>query len=281
MDPHDLTVKRPAHLVTMMGARRPSQTATHGLRELIKVRETKMPCDRCKGQKPCCCATLFIERFDTLFCPVSLSRDKSCENRGWPNSIVSADPPIRESLLRLEQENLVTVQPRQGYRVNPISITDVEEVFALRLLIEPVCAAAAALADDTVLRALDRFRGFVDQDLTEAQFFEYSVSFHGTIAELSGNKRFAAVALELDQPIRASGASRRWVLEHRAIRCFCAEHEAIITALQAHDPDRASRLSYEHVESARERITTALPGSRRNGNAPAPPGGLAVRFAEA
>src|SRR3954467_2543048 len=57
--------------------------------------------------------------------------------------------PIRDSLLRLEQENLVTVLPRQGYRVNPISASDIEDLFGLRLLIAPACAAAAAAADDT------------------------------------------------------------------------------------------------------------------------------------
>src|ERR1700712_3818899 len=60
--------------------------------------------------------------------------------------------PVRDSLLRLELENLVTVLPRQGYRVNPISIPDVENLFELRLLIEPACAAAAARADDAALQ---------------------------------------------------------------------------------------------------------------------------------
>ena len=32
--------------------------------------------------------------------------------------------PVREALLRLEREHLVTVQPRQGYRVNPISLSE-------------------------------------------------------------------------------------------------------------------------------------------------------------
>src|ERR1700733_1056999 len=66
--------------------------------------------------------------------------------------------PIRDSLLRLEQEKLVTVLPRQGYRVNPISTRDVEELFALRLIIAPACAAEAARADDEAVRSLDQFR---------------------------------------------------------------------------------------------------------------------------
>ena len=60
--------------------------------------------------------------------------------------------PVRDSLLRLEQENLVTVFPRQGYLVNPISISNVEDIINLRSLIEPSCAAAAARADDAALQ---------------------------------------------------------------------------------------------------------------------------------
>jgi DNA-binding GntR family transcriptional regulator len=52
--------------------------------------------------------------------------------------------PIRDSLLRLEQENLVTVLSRQGYLVRALSIPGVEDILNLRSIIEPACAAAAA-----------------------------------------------------------------------------------------------------------------------------------------
>ena len=39
--------------------------------------------------------------------------------------------PVREALLRLEREHLVTVQPRQGYRVNPISLADARDLLAI------------------------------------------------------------------------------------------------------------------------------------------------------
>src|SRR3569832_2877787 len=41
--------------------------------------------------------------------------------------------PVREALLRLEREHLVTVQPRQGYRVNPISLSDARDLLRFRL----------------------------------------------------------------------------------------------------------------------------------------------------
>ena len=45
--------------------------------------------------------------------------------------------PVREALLRLEREHLVTVQPRQGYRVNPISLADARDLLRFRLALEP------------------------------------------------------------------------------------------------------------------------------------------------
>src|SRR5215831_1128685 len=51
--------------------------------------------------------------------------------------------PVREALLRLAREHLVTVQPRQGYRVNPISLSDARDLLRFRLALEPACVAEA------------------------------------------------------------------------------------------------------------------------------------------
>ena len=42
-----------------------------------------------------------------------------------------------------EREHLVTVQPRQGYRVNPISLSDARDLLRFRLALEPACVAEA------------------------------------------------------------------------------------------------------------------------------------------
>lgn len=44
--------------------------------------------------------------------------------------------PVREALLRLKREHLVTVQPRQGYRVNPISLADERDLLRFRLALD-------------------------------------------------------------------------------------------------------------------------------------------------
>jgi DNA-binding GntR family transcriptional regulator len=105
--------------------------------------------------------------------------------------------PVRDSLLRLEQEKLVTVLPRQGYRVNPVSKRDVQDLFGLRLLIAPACAAEAARADDTKVRTLDTFRHWTDEATDELGFMDYNRKLHFAVAGLVANTRMAAVEIAL------------------------------------------------------------------------------------
>src|ERR1700754_3432781 len=72
---------------------------------------------------------------------------------------VVSKSPVREALLRLEQERLVTVAPRQGYRVAPLSLEDAREMFELRKVLEAACAeAATAGASAETLAGLDGYR---------------------------------------------------------------------------------------------------------------------------
>src|SRR4051812_36668995 len=83
--------------------------------------------------------------------------------------------PVREALLRLEREHLVTVQPRQGYRVNPISLSDARDLLRFRFALEPVCVAEAIEnASDDVLKSLDEFRLFAGN---HEDFIAYNRAF--------------------------------------------------------------------------------------------------------
>jgi DNA-binding GntR family transcriptional regulator len=52
--------------------------------------------------------------------------------------------PVREALTRLEGEGLVIANPRRGYEVSALSAAEAEDVFDLRLRIEPAAAALAS-----------------------------------------------------------------------------------------------------------------------------------------
>ncbi|NIV36357.1 MAG: GntR family transcriptional regulator, partial [Anaerolineae bacterium] len=77
--------------------------------------------------------------------------------------------PIREALQRLAAEGLVFLAPRRGMFVSEISITDLQKIFELRMVLEGFSARLAAeratdnqlAAMEGLMRELDRTR---DQD---------------------------------------------------------------------------------------------------------------------
>lgn len=173
--------------------------------------------------------------------------------------------PVRDTLLRLEKEQLVTVLPRQGYRVNPILMSDVADILSFRLLMEPASAMAAARADTTALRGLDCFRGFGKQNHSGSEYLEYNKSFHRAVVDLTGNMRMVAVVNGLLAQYERLALFAGCSFDYGAINRSCMEHEAIIDALQASDADGASRMAYAHVKWAHARLRLGLAASRPEG----------------
>jgi DNA-binding GntR family transcriptional regulator len=166
--------------------------------------------------------------------------------------------PVRDALLRLEQENLVTVLPRQGYLVNAISIPDVEALFDLRTLITSACAARAARADKMAVQTLERFRSGPSLGSDEHAYLEYNRAFHSGITAICGNARMAAIESDLTQQCSRLILITLRNTENSFVPLAISEHNAIIDAIQAHDVETASRLAQQHVERGQSRVMAAL-----------------------
>ena len=152
----------------------------------------------------------------------------------------------------------MTVLPRQGYRVNPISSSDVEDLFGLRLIIAPACAAGAARADDAAVRSLDQFRDAIEGGVQEAEYLKYDRAFHRALADLAGNARLASVEHSLIEEFDRLVMIGLGGFQASGVPELVAEHDAIIEAILAHDSEAAYRLSFDHVARGQARIRTAL-----------------------
>jgi GntR family transcriptional regulator, rspAB operon transcriptional repressor len=167
--------------------------------------------------------------------------------------------PVREALARLAREHLVTVAPRQGYRVNPISLSDARDLLRFRLALEPACVAEAIdNAGDDVLKTLDQFRRFSGD---HEAFIAYNRAFHTALAHASGNRRMAAALCDLigqaDRLVRVSLANVRGHDPKKLV----AEHVALIEAMQRRDRRAAVRIIKSHVTQTEKRV---LPALKRN-----------------
>lgn len=157
--------------------------------------------------------------------------------------------PLREALARLEQEGLLISQANRGFFVRAMSADEAEEVFALRLAIEPDAVAAAALAATdadqqaatAALAALDEAAAAHLDDVAAR-----NRNFHTTLV------RPANRLLTLQLVERLQVMSERYVHKHlepagREDRAHL-EHEVLLEAWLARDANRARSLAAAHIE---------------------------------
>ncbi|WP_256127788.1 GntR family transcriptional regulator [Arthrobacter sp. SDTb3-6] len=134
--------------------------------------------------------------------------------------------PVREAMLDLVKEGLVVSLPNKGFRVTEVSDADLDEITALRLLIEPPTVADVTPLIDA--DGLERLRGMAAAIVDFAgqgeliSYTEADRAFHIAILEYSGNKRLVTLITELRAhtrllglaPLAASGELRGMAVEH-------------------------------------------------------------------
>lgn len=168
--------------------------------------------------------------------------------------------PVRMALNRLAHDGLLRAIPRRGYMVTPITLKDIQDVFELRLMLEPAAARmAAGKVDAQRLRVLDEAcrHGYQSTDIKSiTRFLEANTALHVAIAQATGNCRLAAmVAQLLDQMMRLLHLglglrNRSQEMQH--------EHRALVKALSRGDGETAERISREQIEAARSMVLSAI-----------------------
>ena len=168
--------------------------------------------------------------------------------------------PVREALRRLVQEGFVEVRPRQGYRVAPITLASVHDVFELRLLLEPAAVEfATRRAPREAIEALHDLAHahYVhgDQESYE-RFIVDNRNLHVRIAESTGNQRLAHMLGnlldEMQRLFFLSLDARDSSIEQMH------EHHELYDAMLAGDVETARRIVFAQIEQSRQRVIDAL-----------------------
>ena len=157
--------------------------------------------------------------------------------------------PLREALGRLEQEGLLVSQANRGYSVRPMSADQADEIYALRLSIEPAAAARAArhADDDDRADALAAFAALDEAANTNlAEVAVRNRHFHVALVR-PGGRLLTTQLVE-----RLSILAERYVVRHlepagRDARAHL-EHRHLIDAWMARDEAMLQRLLHVHIE---------------------------------
>jgi GntR family carbon starvation induced transcriptional regulator len=181
--------------------------------------------------------------------------------------------PVREALLRLEGENLVVGEAQRGFVVAGTSIENLEEVMALRCLLEPF-ALARALERGTV-EWEERLVGIFHR-LTRLEHQEKPIhfleewerahrEFHFTMLEPCGMPMLTSFCGTLyDLADRYRRLYLKYYAPQRDVR---KEHNEILDRVIARDP-KACELLREHVERTTAVITDFMRKAAAEGAPP-------------
>lgn len=161
---------------------------------------------------------------------------------------------VRPVLVRLANEQVVTLTPNRGATVAEPTEQEAREVFEVRRLIEPrlveLFVRRASAVDVAHLRTL-----IVDEEAARAvgdvrRAVRLSGEFHLFIAERSGHQTLGRVLRELVSrtslvimTFSPPSASDR----EQAAACGCREHHALIDAIRLRDGQEAMRRMHHHL----------------------------------
>jgi DNA-binding GntR family transcriptional regulator len=170
---------------------------------------------------------------------------------------------VRAALNRLCQEKLVRLQKRRGYFVAPITLKHVNDIFQLRMVLEPAVARlAAGRVDGDLLYRLNelcRAEYQTGDAVSAAAFLSTNTDFHLAIAEAIDNELLYDMLATLFSKVER--AHHLGHILHDRNEEALHEHTELVEALVAGDADRAEGVMATQIQAARRFIIDAMVSS--------------------
>lgn len=166
--------------------------------------------------------------------------------------------PLREALRRLNTEGLVQLEAHKTVTIAPLSKRELDEIYAVRLQLDPLAASLAAEhPSDEQLAEIERLASAPSPE-DAARQLEANRAFHRSVYSASGNR----VLTETLDHLWDRTDRYRLVLLQRGVYGFAAakEHVEIAAALRSRGKRQVGRLMRTHLATAHELIAELADG---------------------
>ena len=162
--------------------------------------------------------------------------------------------PVREAVHKLEAEGLLKPLPKGGYAVRGLALSDIEETFDIRIILESFAGYLAAKrhTDEELLPLedkIDEFQRHLDMnDLRELT--RINTEFHELLYNLSKSPKL----IKLIHDLRDEIFILRKILLNSAemARSSNRDHREMIMAIKEGDAKRVEMLIKEHIVRGKE-----------------------------
>ena len=164
--------------------------------------------------------------------------------------------PIREAIRQLELEGLAQAIPNKGAVVKGISAQDIEDIYTIRMRIEGLAARWAAekitAGELEELKEAIELEEFYTIKNDANHLLKFDSRFHEIIFKASKSKPLMHTLSTFHHYVqRARNAALESPVRAREV---LQEHKAILQAIIDRDPDKAERLTTEHIKNASENL---------------------------
>lgn len=163
--------------------------------------------------------------------------------------------PVREAMLDLVKENLVTIAPNKGFRVTEVDDAQLDQIAAIRRLLEPpvVRQVTPLIPDDDFAMLRGLAQDIVDWaeagDL--AAYTDADRIFHLRLLEYSQNTRLVELVSDLRGQTRLLGLAS--LVDNGGLVESAREHLRIVDLLQSRDADAVESFMQTHIDQVRGR----------------------------
>jgi DNA-binding GntR family transcriptional regulator len=163
---------------------------------------------------------------------------------------------LRAALQELAAQGLVEFQRNRGARVRDVSLAEAIEITEVRILLEGLLAGRAAervtKADIAMLRKLVKdMRAAVGKSELLA-YSDLNGQLHGAIRDIAARETASRLLRQLrDQTVRHQFSLS--LVPGRPLVSL-PQHEAVVAAISARDPQEAERAMRDHLQSVIEAL---------------------------
>jgi DNA-binding GntR family transcriptional regulator len=168
--------------------------------------------------------------------------------------------PVREALRRLEAEGLISFQPNRQITINALTVAEVDEIFEIRLQLEPFAVRMATprlRRDEATLQELDDLITRLDASGDRPDAWRtLNRTFHDAVYRGAGMPRLEAIINSLWAMIESY--IRYYVQAAADVELAQRQHRRLLDLVRKGDADAAASMLAKHIASSHDALVSAM-----------------------
>lgn len=165
--------------------------------------------------------------------------------------------PVREALRELAAEGLVRLDAHHTATVNTGDLDDLEEIYALRRMLEPYCTRLAVerISEEELSRAQD-LNSRMREVANPAEWVRLNSEFHGILSDAAGSPRLSAILKGLRDSASVYVSVR--IQTEEELQASNLDHRRIVDAFVARDAETAAATVLAHITGTKAVVSKEL-----------------------